>query len=66
MAPTRAKRSIIWTHFKEDANESKAKCNYCSLLLSTKSGSLGNLNRHMKNRHPTISLTIQRQPTAAS
>lgn len=49
----------MWVHFKEGRNE--AQCNYCSQKLSTKSGSLGNLKRHMSNKHPTISLCIQRQ-----
>lgn len=51
----KTKRSNIWFHFTEGTNECRAKCNHCSLYLSTKSGSLGNLNRQMRNKHPTIS-----------
>lgn len=54
MAQKRVKRSVLWAYFKEGTDE--AKCNYCSLNLSTKSGSLGNLKRHMTNKHPTKSV----------
>lgn len=30
--------------------------------MSTKSGFLGNLNRHLKNKHLRTSLSIERQP----
>lgn len=59
MAPRR--KSHIWFHFNESTDNLTAKCNHCSLSLSIKNGSLGNLNRHMKNRHPLININIQRQ-----
>ncbi|XP_050561015.1 E3 SUMO-protein ligase ZBED1-like [Spodoptera frugiperda] len=62
MSQRRPKRSNLWFHFKEGVNE--AVCEYCSTKLSTKSGSLGNLKRHMATKHPTISLAVQRQPAA--
>ncbi|XP_073954826.1 E3 SUMO-protein ligase ZBED1-like [Choristoneura fumiferana] len=62
MAPSKGKRSNVWFHYNEDADQLRAKCNYCGLYLSIKSGSLGNLSRHMKNKHPTIPLCVQRQP----
>lgn len=58
MAPNKGKRRNIWFHFTEEAEHLRAKCNYCALTLSIKSGSLGNLNRHMKNRHPMIALCV--------
>nr|CAI5869431.1 unnamed protein product [Callosobruchus analis] len=48
MAP---KRSDIWLHFELKEGE-KAKCLYCRQVLSVKNGSMGNLNRHMKMKHP--------------
>lgn len=53
MAPK--KRSDIWFHF-EHLDNASAKCLYCKLVLSTKNGSMGNLNRHMKTKHPTINI----------
>lgn len=45
--------SDIWYHFnKTEAN--RAVCKYCSSLLSIAGGSLGNLRRHLKNKHPTV------------
>lgn len=52
------KRSDVWMHFEvlsDDKN--KAKCSYCKKFFSISSGSLGNLNRHMKRMHPTIPIT---------
>lgn len=51
MAPR--KRSETWNHFSELDN-SKAKCGYCSKILSTAGGSFGNLNRHLKTVHPAV------------
>lgn len=59
MAQRRPKRSNLWFHFKEGLNE--AICNYCSTKLSIKSGSLGNLKRHLTTKHPTASLNIELQ-----
>jgi len=51
MAPR--KRSETWNHFSELEN-SKAKCGYCSKILSTAGGSFGNLNLHLKTVHPAV------------
>lgn len=64
MPPIRVKRSFLWLHFKEGINE--ATCNYCSIKLSTKNGSLGNLKRHLSAKHPTIQPNIERQPALVS
>lgn len=53
MAP---RRSVIWYHFEILKDKCNAKCLYCKQVLSTKNGSMGNLNRHMKTKHPTISI----------
>jgi len=53
MAPHRSKTSEIWNHFTESAHQ-KAKCGYCSVILSTSGGSLNNLKRHLKLKHCTI------------
>lgn len=51
MAPR--KRSDMWNHFSELDN-SKAKCGYCSKILSIAGGSFGNLQRHIKTVHPAV------------
>lgn len=63
MAPHRSKTSEVWNHFTEIEYQ-KAKCGYCSIILSTAGGSLSNLKRHMKSKHYTIPLnTNQRNAT---
>ena len=59
MAPIK-KRSAIWNHFSEIDNN-KAKCGYCGQVMAIPNKSVGNLNRHMKLKHPTIKLQIERQ-----
>lgn len=55
------KTSIVWNHFVSEDSK-KGKCNYCSELISFTSGSLGNLSRHLKRKHPTISTApVERQ-----
>ncbi|XP_063775419.1 E3 SUMO-protein ligase ZBED1-like [Pseudophryne corroboree] len=51
------KRSQIWNNFKLTGNEKKARCSYCSSDISITCGSLSNLSRHLKSKHPTISTT---------
>ena len=63
MAPQRSKTSEVWNHFTE-CDYQKAKCGYCSVILSTSGGSLSNLKRHMKSKHCTIPLnTNERNAT---
>ncbi|XP_014246424.1 uncharacterized protein LOC106664883 [Cimex lectularius] len=47
-------RSSIWNHFTKVGE--KGKCNYCNALLSMTSGSMSNLKRHLKAKHPLIDL----------
>lgn len=54
MAPR--KRSTMWNHFRELEND-KAKCGYCSKILSIAAGSFGNLSRHLKTVHPAVILS---------
>lgn len=58
---TNRKHSSIWLHFKEDSDR-KAVCNYCKTKISIISGSNGNLGRHIRRKHPTTPLTLERQP----
>lgn len=58
---SRRKHSSLWMHFVEDTSSKKAKCKYCSSYISTAGGSNGNLTRHMKTKHPSIPLTLERQ-----
>lgn len=61
MAP---QRNNIWFHFEVLIEKVSAKCQYCKQVSFTKSGSMGNLNRHMKTKHPGIN--IARGSTASS
>lgn len=47
------KRSSIWLYFSEISTD-RAKCNTCQVTLSRKGGSVNNLSRHLKSKHPTI------------
>lgn len=62
--PPQRKRSAVWSHFTE-TDAKKAKCLYCAKILALPSGNICNLNRHMKNKHPTVPLVMVRQTTVA-
>lgn len=50
------KRSNLWNFFDAVDKESKmAKCNVCYLKFSYKT-STSNLKKHMKNKHPLVTL----------
>ncbi|XP_025412101.1 zinc finger BED domain-containing protein 1-like [Sipha flava] len=51
----RERTSELWNHF-EPVEGDKAKCDYCSMKLSTAGGSLNNLKRHLLARHPTVTI----------
>ncbi|KAJ8891226.1 hypothetical protein PR048_010741 [Dryococelus australis] len=55
MSPRRT--SDIWNHFGEVPGEQKPRCCYCSQEISFVSWSIGNLRRHMKNRHPRVNFS---------
>nr|CAI5830783.1 unnamed protein product [Callosobruchus analis] len=59
------KRSEIWNNFSS-VGENRAKCGFCSAILSTLGGSTGNLSRHMKNKHPFTPLENYRQTPSLS
>lgn len=52
MPPRR--RSEVWNHFLEVEEGKRAKCVYCSQIISIACGSLGNLQRHIKVKHSTV------------
>lgn len=52
------KRSNIWIHFSIISNE-KAKCHICKNIYSYKGGSLSNLKKHLKNKHPTLTIELE-------
>lgn len=58
------KRSAVWNHFVENGPK-KAKCS-CSSELSVSGGNVGNLNRHLKTKHPTVKLVEERQQPTGS
>jgi len=47
------KRSEMWNYF-ESLQNFKAKCNFCSQIVSVIGGSTGNLSRHMRTKHVGI------------
>lgn len=49
------KISAVWLHFGTISQE-KAKCNICKNIYSYKNGSVTNLRKHLKNKHPTMIL----------
>ncbi|XP_044766203.1 E3 SUMO-protein ligase ZBED1-like [Coccinella septempunctata] len=55
MSELARKSSAIWKHFKI-VNSEKAKCEYCSKMISYSGGGTGNLNRHMKKIHWTVAI----------
>lgn len=56
------KRSEVWSYFEQIPN-SRAKCNFCSQILSYKGGSTYNLNRHLKTKHPSSSVALVAKQT---
>lgn len=48
-----AKRSLVWNNFK-NWGAKKATCRHCLAQISYNGGSVGNLKRHMKLKHPFI------------
>ncbi|XP_037875893.1 E3 SUMO-protein ligase ZBED1 [Bombyx mori] len=59
---SKRKYSPLWTHFEETAPK-KAKCVYCSRILTLSSSLIGSLSRHMKSVHPTVNIKVERQGT---
>ncbi|CAH2016023.1 unnamed protein product [Acanthoscelides obtectus] len=53
------KRSVIWMHFT-NISEANAKSNLCKNIYSHKSGNISNLRKHLKTKHPTLSLEGER------
>lgn len=53
------KRSPSWDRFKV-MEDNKAKCKYCSQHVSVAGGSIGNLIRHLKTKHPTLNLNNEK------
>lgn len=49
------KRSDVWNHFTLET-QGKAKCRYCSNILSYVGGATGNLGRQYKSQHKTVTL----------
>ncbi|CAK1578836.1 unnamed protein product [Parnassius mnemosyne] len=56
---SKRKFSPLWNHF-DSTEPKKAKCNYCSKILTLSSSSIGTLSRHMKKVHPTVNITPKR------
>ncbi|CAH1967811.1 unnamed protein product [Acanthoscelides obtectus] len=53
------KRSVIWMHFT-NISEANAKSNLCKHIYSHKNGNISNLRKHLKTKHPTLSLEGER------
>ncbi|PSN39487.1 hypothetical protein C0J52_10034 [Blattella germanica] len=48
------RKSIVWDHFDETEKGKKAKCAYCPQFISISGGSLSNLARHIRKKHPSL------------
>lgn len=48
-------KSKVWMHFGK-VNPTQAKCHICKNLISTHGASTPNMQRHLKNKHPTALL----------
>lgn len=59
------KNSEIWNHFSV-VDSSKAKCGYCSSIISSKGGSTGNLSRHMRTKHGHIEIYRKKRQLSTS
>ncbi|GBL96265.1 hypothetical protein AVEN_118794-1 [Araneus ventricosus] len=53
--------SPMWSHFEDFTQDRKAKCKYCVCSVNYSGGSSGNLLHHMKTKHITIPVDIQRE-----
>ncbi|CAG4973134.1 unnamed protein product [Parnassius apollo] len=56
---SKRKFSPLWNHF-DSTEPKKAKCNYCSKILTLSCSSIGTLSRHMKKVHPTVNIAPKR------
>ncbi|CAG4971714.1 unnamed protein product [Parnassius apollo] len=56
---SKRKFSPLWNHF-DSTEPKKAKCNYCSKILTLSSSSIGTLSRRMKKVHPTVNIAPKR------
>lgn len=54
----RKKKSEIWKHFVKIEATKGAKCHYCFHTLSFAAGSLSNLFRHLRKKHPKVAAAI--------
>lgn len=54
---SRRKYSSIWLYF-EDEGGKRARCKFCNKMISYLGGSQGNLNRHMKLKHPSTAMSL--------
>ncbi|CAH2003259.1 unnamed protein product [Acanthoscelides obtectus] len=53
------KRSVIWMHFTK-ISEANAKSDLWKNIYSHKNGNISNLRKHLKTKHPTLSLEGER------
>lgn len=57
--------STLWNHFIKKES-TRGECKYCKKMISFARGSTGNLKRHLRNRHPMVSLERISQPRDSS
>lgn len=55
MKGMRKTRSKVWNHF-DKIDHINSKCIHCSRCISVSGGSIGNLLRHIKRKHPSIEI----------
>ncbi|CAH0717093.1 unnamed protein product, partial [Brenthis ino] len=62
MADSEKRTSKAWLYFT-DLKNNKAKCNFCSKVMSYKGGGPYNLTRHTKSQHPGVLDSVSVPPT---
>lgn len=56
------KTSAAWQHFVEVEDGKNARCNHCGKTVVITNGSTGNMFRHIKLRHPSLTVEKRSRP----
>lgn len=51
-------RSAVWSHFDRSECKTKGTCQYCGAIIKT--AAISNLARHLRKKHPTVPVVMQK------
>lgn len=51
-------RSAVWSHFDRSECKTKGTCHYCGTIIKT--AAISNLARHLRKKHPTVPVVMQK------